>query len=108
MKDSWKSRDNIVSTIAYVLIPPPALSFLRSVAEPAVVLRNLPENYTEDALLKLFDLYKPARAELSTVDGVLEGIVVLGGPADVDLASLAMSRWKRVYAVQHCDSLCHT
>lgn len=80
---------NYFTACSYFLHVP---SFRRAVAEPAVTLRNLPDSYTEEALMKLFDLYKPVRAELSTVDGVLEGVVVLGGPADVDLASIAMSR----------------
>ena len=67
-------------------------SYNREVAEPAVTISNLPANYSEAAVLKLFELYKPVRAEVTNGELHSEALVVLGGPADVDLAVAAMGR----------------
>lgn len=64
----------------------------REVAEPAVTVSNLPADYTEDSVLKLFELYKPVRVEVTNGESGSEALVVLGGPADVDLAVSAMGR----------------
>jgi hypothetical protein len=64
----------------------------REVAEPAVTVSNLPADYTEAQVLKLFELYKPVRVEMTNGELETEALVVLGGPADVDLAVNAMGR----------------
>lgn len=68
------------------------MSIYREVAEPAVTISNLPVDYTEAQVWKLFELFKPVRVEVTNGESETEALVVLGGPADVDLAVNAMSR----------------
>jgi hypothetical protein len=78
----------LFSTYQIFCLKPPD----REVAEPAVTVRKLPTGYTEAQVLKLFELYKPVRVEVTNGELETEALVVLGGPADVDLAVNAMGR----------------
>ena len=78
-------------------------SHFREVAEPAITVHNLSAETTEAQIMRMFDAYKPVRVEFTSTPIGVEALVVLGGPGDVELSTIAFNRWSRsLLYTQYC------
>ena len=86
---SWLSFCPILFIIDIIII---LILIFREVAEPAITVHNLAAETTELQVMKMFDAYKPVRVEFTPTAIGVEAFVVLGGPGDVELASISFNR----------------